>query len=294
MDAARAVTAERREMLPAQQQALWGWPAVINFALGGLAAGWYVVALLAAGLERSPGVTAASWAAPVLVLAGFAAVAGEAGRPLRGPRVLMRLGTSWMSRELLIGIAFVLLIAADLIYPLRLHRMQAAAAAVLLALAQGFILRGARAIPAWSVSIMPLLFLLSALLSGAGAHLLLEAGAGRALASAPVLGVLVLIVGAFVAWARYLFGTPGAAFARAVAPLREGPAAVFIAVAGYGVPLLLGALALTAPHLAAPALGLAGALLVAGQLCAKARLIRSAGQLRPVTLVVAFPRRRSP
>jgi hypothetical protein len=37
------------------------------------------------------------------VLAGFAAVAGEAGRPLRGPRVLWKVRTSWMSRELWIG-----------------------------------------------------------------------------------------------------------------------------------------------------------------------------------------------
>jgi DMSO reductase anchor subunit len=282
-------------MLPARQQALWGWPAVIDFALGGLGAGWYVVALLAAGLERSPGVTAASWAAPVLVLAGFAAASGGAGRPLRGPRGLAGLRTSWMSRERLIGVAFAALVIADLIFPLRLHRVQAAAAAVLLALAQGFILRRARAIPAWSVSSMPLLFLGSALLSGAGAHLLLEAGAGRAPARGLVLGVLVLIAGGFVGWAHNLFGTPGAAFAQAVAPLREGAGGVFIAVAGYGLPLLLGALAAIAPHAAPPALGVAGALLVAGQLCTKARLIRSAGLLRPITLAIASPRaRRSP
>jgi DMSO reductase anchor subunit len=291
---ATAMRLPRMEMLPAQRQALWGWPAVINFALGGLGAGWYVVALLAAGFERSPGVTAASWAAPVLVLAGFAAVAAEAGRPLRGPRVLTRLRTSWMSRELLIGAVFVLLVAADLAFPLRLHRVQAMVAAILLALAQGFIVRRARGVTAWDVPIMPPLFLLSALVSGAGAYLLVEIVTRRPPPPGLVGAVLALVVVAFVAWARYLVWTPEESFTRAVAPLREGGSALIIDGAGYGLPLLLGLLALAAPAVAGPALVLAGTLLAAGQVYVKARLILAAGQLRPITLAIVPSRRRSP
>ena len=289
---ATTMTAQRMEMLPAQRQALWGWPAVVNFVLGGLGAGWYVVALLAAGFERSPGVIAASWAAPVLVLAGFAAVAAEAGRPLRGPRVLARLRTSWMSRELLIGIAFVLLVAADLAFPLRLHRVQAMVAAILLALAQGFIVRRARGVTAWDVPIMPLLFLLSALLSGAGAYLLVEVVTRRPPPPGLVGAVLALIGVAFITWARYLAWTSEDSYARAVAPLREGRAVLVIDGAGFGLPLLCGLLALAAPAVATPMLGLAGALLITGQVYAKARLILAAGQLRPITLVIAPARRR--
>jgi formate-dependent nitrite reductase membrane component NrfD len=283
----------RTEMIPAQRQGLWGWPAVVNFALGGLGAGWYVVAVLAAGFERSAGVTAASWAAPLLVLAGFAAVAAEAGRPLRGPRVLTRLRTSWMSRELLVGIAFVLLVAADLAFPLRLHRAQAGGAAVLLALAQGFIVRRARGVTAWDVPLMPLLFLLSALVSGAGAHLLVEAAAGRPPVPTLVGAVLALVVVAFVAWARYLVWSSEGSYMRAVAPLREGRSVLVIDGAGYGLPLLLGLVALAAPAVAGPPLALAGALLIAGQVYAKARLILAAGQLRPITLAIVPSRRRS-
>ncbi len=290
---ATAMTTRRMEMLPAQRQVLWGWPAVLNFALGGLGAGWYVVAVLAAGFERSLAVTAASWAAPVLVLVGFAAVAAEAGRPLRGPRVLMRLRTSWMSRELLIGIAFVLLVAADLAFPLRLHRAQASVAAVLLALAQGFIVRRARGVTAWDVPLMPLLFLLSALVSGAGAYLLVEVAAGRPPRSAQVGAVLALVVVAFVVWARYLTWTSEDSYTRAVAPLREGRSALVIDGAGHGLPLLLGLLALAAPAVAHPLLGVAGALLIAGQVYAKARLILAAGRLRPITLAIVPSRRRS-
>ncbi|HEX4995479.1 MAG TPA: DmsC/YnfH family molybdoenzyme membrane anchor subunit [Methylomirabilota bacterium] len=290
---ATAMTAQRMEMMPARRQELWGWPAVVNFALGGLGAGWYVVAVLEAGFERSPGVTAASWAASALVLAGFAAVAAEAGRPLRGPRVLTRLRTSWMSRELLAGIAFVLLVAADLAFPLRLYRAPAVVAAVLLALAQGFIVRRARGVTAWDVPLMPLLFLLSALVSGAGAYLLAEVAAGRPPLPALVGAVLALVVVAFVAWARYLAWTSEDTYRRAVAPLREGRAALLIDGAGYGLPLLLGLLALAAPAVAGPLTGLAGTLLIAGQAYAKARLIRAAGRLRPITLGITLSRRRS-
>lgn len=282
----------RLEMLPARPQTLWGWPAVINFVLGGLGAGWYIVALLAAGLERSPGVTAASWAVPVLVLAGFAAVAGEAGRPLRGPRVLRRLWTSWMSRELLIGIAFVLLIAADLAFPLRVHRAQALVAATLLAVAQGFILRRARGIPAWNVPIVPALFLLSALLSGAGMYLVVEAAAGRPPQPAVVGAVLGLVVIGFFAWARYLVWSREPAFVQSVATLRQRRPALVIEAGGYGLPVLLGLLALATPAAAGPLLALAGALLVAGQVQAKACLIRAAGRLRPITLAISLPGRK--
>jgi DMSO reductase anchor subunit len=287
------ITAQPIEMIPARRQTLWGWPAVANFVLGGLGAGFYAVALLAAGFERSPGVTVASWAAPALVLAGFAAVAGEAGRPMRGPRVLARLWTSWMSRELLIGGAFVLLCAADLAFPLRLHRAQALAAALLLALAQGFIVRRSRGVTAWDVPIVPLLFLLSALLSGVGAALLVEAAGRRPVDPALPAIVLVLLVATSVAWARYLSWSSHESFARAIAPLREGYAAFLVAGAGHVLPLVLVGLALLVPLAAAPALGLAGALLIAGQVYAKARFILAAGQLRPITLAIAPSRRRS-
>jgi DMSO reductase anchor subunit len=290
----RAAAVTREEMIPARQQSVWGWAAVANFTLGGLGAGWYTMAVLAAGLDRTPGVVAASWAAPALVLAGFIAVAGEAGRPLRGLRVPARFWTSWMSREALIGGMFVLLVAAELAWPLRLHRALALLAAALLALAQGFMVRRARGVTAWDVPIMPLLFLLSAGLAGAGAVLLVEAGARRAVGAPLLAGVIALIVLSVVARARYLAWSSQEAFVQAVALLRERRAALVVEGAGHGLPVLLVTLALLVPVAAGPALGLAGALLVAGQAYAKAGLILDAGLLRPVTLRIARSKRRSP
>jgi len=272
------------ELIPAQRQRLWGWQAVANFTLGGIGAGLYGTAVVSAGFERTPAVALASWLAPLLVLAGFAAVAGEAGRPLRGPRVLWKVRTSWMSRELWIGGAFVLLIAADIVFPLRIHRAQALAAAVLLVLAQGMILRRSRGVTAWDVAVMPWLFLLSAAVSGAGAYMLLEVLAGRAVAPAVIEATLVLLVAELGVGRAYVFTPAGQAFRDATASLRDGRAARIGVGVGTVIPLGALAVALAAPAAAAPAAALAGLAMVAGQAHFKQELIVKAGMLRPITV----------
>ena len=273
------------ELIPAQRQRLWGWQAVVNFTLGGIGAGLYGTAVLAAGFERTAAVVLASWLAPLLVLAGFAAVAGEAGRPLRGPRVLWKVRTSWMSRELWIGGAFVLLIAADIAFPLRLHRAQALAAAVLLALAQGMILRRSRGIAAWDVPIMPWLFLLSAAVSGSGAYMLLEVLAGRVRRAGRHRGEPRAARGRARAGPRLCLHARGAAPSRTRRPrcATAGPA-VSASASVRSLPLGALAVALASPAAAAPAAALAGLAMVAGQAHFKTELIVRAGLLRPITV----------
>ena len=225
-----------------------------------------------------------SWLAPLLVLAGFAAVAGEAGRPLRGPRVLWKVRTSWMSRELWIGGVFVLLVAADIAFPLRLHRAQALAAAVLLALAQGMILRRSRGIAAWDAAVMPWLFLLSAAVSGAGAYMLLEVLAGRTVPPAVLAAGILLVILTFWAGRAYVSTPAGHAFREATASLRDGAAGRLAAGLGGALPLGALAVALAAPAVAAPAAALAGLAMVACQAYVKTELILRAGLLRPITV----------
>jgi len=272
------------ELIPAQRQRLWGWQAVVNFTVGGVGAGLYGTAVLAAGFERTAAVALSSWLAPLLVLAGFAAVAGEAGRPLRGPRVLWKVGTSWMSRELWIGGAFALLLVMDIAFPLRIHRALALAAAVLLALAQGMILRRSRGIAAWDVPIMPWLFLLSAAVSGAGAYMLLEVLAGRTVPPAVLAAGILLVILTFWAGRAYVSTPAGHAFTEATASLRDGVAGRLAAGLGGALPLGALAVALAAPAVAAPAAALAGLALVAGQAYVKTELILRAGLLRSITV----------
>lgn len=279
-------------LIPATLQTLWGWPAVLNFALGGLGAGLYVVTALATGFGPSAALRVAAWLGPLLVFAGFVAVATEAGRPLRGPRVLARVRTSWMSRELWLGGVFALCATGTLAADGRALRVLTAVAAVTFALTQGQILRHARGVAAWAVTPMPAVFLTSALVSGAGLVLVLEAWTGRP--PDRLLGVaLVTLIVHLCVWSVFVGWSRDETFVRSVRPLGEGSSAMAI-VGGYLVPSLLAALAVALPPLGRPLAALAGVLMVAGQASMKATLIRKAGQLRPISLPSERLQRRSP
>lgn len=282
------------ELIPATPQRVWGMPAVLNFILGGLGAGFYVAAALAAAGGLGEAVGLAAWLAPALVLAGFAAVASEAGRPLRGLRVLRQVRTSWMSRELWLGGGFVALAVADGALPGWGLRVPAAAAAAGLVLAQGAMLTRARAMAAWNVPVMPVVFAASAAVSGAGLLVLAELLAGRVPGDGFLgIALAVLVLGMLV-WLAYLSWSPDPAFARATAPLREGAQAIELVVIGYLAPCVLIALALVFPPWAPLPTALAAGLAIVGQARAKSALILAAGQQRPVTLAtLTIPRRRS-
>ncbi len=279
------------DVIPAEPQTLWRTPAVANFALGGLGAGFYVAAAVAARLQSGPVLTLAAWLGPALVLAGFAAVATEAGRPLRGARVLAQVRTSWMSRELVLGGLFAALAALEFVTPHPGLRALTAAVALALAAAQGAIVRGARGVAAWDVAIMPLVFLASALVSGLGLLLLVDGTAGEAAGLERVVAVAITLPLALMVWLGYLTCSDERVFVEATRLLREGRPGVALGAGGYFVPWCASMLALALPMPAAAAV-LAGALMVAGQLFAKWLLIRAVASLRPITVAhLTFHRR---
>lgn len=282
------------ELIAATPQTLWGVPAVLNFSLGGLGAGFYVAAAVAAALGGAGALGLAAWLAPALVLAGLAAVAAEAGRPLRGLRVLRRAATSWMSRELWLGGLFVALALADEAAPGRALRIPATAAAAAFVLAQGAMLAQARAIAAWSVPMMPVVFAASAAVSGVSLLVLTELLAGR-LPGRAVVGTMLAVFGlGLLVWLRFLGLSTDRAFVRATTALREGATAVELIVIGYAAPVALIALALTLPQWAAGPTALGATLAIVGQWRAKSALIRAAGQRRPLTLAtLTLPGRSS-
>lgn len=287
--------ADRRpvELISETPQTSWGMPVVLNFALGGLGAGFYVAAAIAAGLGLTGAMGLAAGLGPALVLTGFAAVATEAGRPLRGVRVLRSVATSWMSRELWLGGLFVLLALADDAAPQAGLRLAAAAAAASLVLAQGFMLTRARAIAAWSVPMMPVVFAAAAAVSGTGLLLLADLLAGRPPGRALLATTLAVLAVGLLVWVAFLASSTDSAFVRATAPLRRGRTAMKILVAGHVVPLALLALALTLPAWAPGAAALAACLALVGQFRARSALILTAGQRRPVTLATLTLRRTS-
>jgi hypothetical protein len=187
-----------------------------------------------------------------------------------------------MSRELWAGGALSVLALADLVRPFVLFRGGAALAALLLALAQGAMLRQARGVSAWSARLILPLFLASALASGAGvvsvAHPFLGSGGGRT----PGGWTATLVALSLLAWVGYFTWPGDFAFRRATASLRARGTALGIFGVGHLLPLVLltvGAWS-SSPVWSAPA----GVAILLGQFQAKAWLILRAGELRPVTI----------
>jgi hypothetical protein len=168
------------------------------------------------------------------------------------------------------------------------------AAAVALVLAQGAILRQARAIAAWSVPVMPAVFLAAAAVSGVGLLLLAGLLAGRPPDARLLMITLAMLVGGLLVWLAYLGSSADPVFLGATAPLRQGALAVELVVGGYVAPVALLALALGEAPWAPASAALAALLAVAGQCRAKGALILAAGQRRPLTLATLTLPRRSP
>ncbi len=270
-------------LIPSSRQALWGKPAVANFFLGGAGAGAYATAAVLSGFERTPLLRTTSALGPLLVMAGLLAVAFEAGRPFRALYLLRRLRSSWMSRELLFGSAFLVMALLEFVRPLTVHRITASVAAVLFMLAQGFIPARAKGIAAWRVPVLPALFVASGLVSGAGLLGVLQPIAGSEAVKLD-LAIAGLILASALLWGTYLLWPGGAAFRSATAALRDDNALLGIFVAGHFLPLLFLVAGLKAEAIAQYGVAAGGVGILAGQLHGKAWLILRAGALRPITI----------
>jgi DMSO reductase anchor subunit len=165
-------------IIPPERQATWTWPAVAMFTLVGMGAGLYLASallnLLTADL-RLFGAVPISYGpvAGLAVILGFFFVMGEAGRPLRGCYALSNIRRSWMSREILFLLIFLMTVFIDYIAPSVIIRILSLGAAFTLILCQGFIIYGSRGITAWNKSFIPFSFLSSGLCSGYGLLLLI-------------------------------------------------------------------------------------------------------------------------
>ena len=283
----------------------WHGLAVANFFLGTTGIGLYLISTLHGWLSGQPtaalfdwarpidsllqldlaAATPAQWAgmlAPLLVVLGLLAVAAEAGRPFRGFNVLRNVTHSWMSRESAFAITFFVLAGLDtkLVGSPVLQGI-AALAGLGVALSQGMIMRKAKGVPAWSVPIMPVFFVVSGIFTGCGAWLVVTGIAGGVAPAVPwIIAALVLTVISVVIWDRYLATPPHTpTFEHAVQVLRQGRYQAGVHYLGHAVPVLALGTALFAPELALPATIAAGLAMLAGGLIAKMGLILKASFL---------------
>lgn len=260
------------ELVPPRRQKVWHLPALINFFLGGMATGLYLLDLAIPVIEFG-------WLAPLLAALGFASLALEAGRPFRVHHIFRHLGQSWMSREALAGVIFILATLVDWLLPHPLLKLLAGGGAAALMVSQGVMLYRARAVTAWNKPLIPLMFVTSGFASGGGLALLLVSGGsggnGRALALATSAWTVLNLV----LWLIYLYRPEEEAFQRATQPLRRPAFALTIVVAH-----LLAAGLLLWSDSGLGVVVVAGLAVIGGTAVQKAGLMLRAGYLRGIRM----------
>jgi DMSO reductase anchor subunit len=209
---------------------------------------------------------------------GLLSVGAEAGRPLRGFNVLRNVWRSWMSRESAFALALIALSGLNtLLWASPLLQAVAVVCGAGLVFSQGMILSNAKGIPAWNVSLMPWMFLSSALISGAGAILLLTAvlpGAGAHTRLVAAAAAMLILLDAAL-WERYL-NLHGASrtFHLSLAVLRSGFYRWANLGLGHAVPLVM--LVWSMWQSATWALPLSGAAILVGGWLTKRGLVQEA------------------
>ena len=166
------------DIVKPRQQQIWRWPAVLNFTLGSMGAGYFVWTwldvLLAVNADGSAGAGHAGVVAAGSILGGFFALLFEAGNPLKSYLTFLNVRHSWMSRELWLALIFAGFVGFGLVYPGWLPLWIPAVTAFLFIMSQAFIIYRSRAIRAWNVWPVVPLFILTGLSSGFGLFLILE------------------------------------------------------------------------------------------------------------------------
>ncbi len=293
------------ELISAQKQRVWKEPAVVNFSMGGIGTGFYLLALLVnlpANGEWLPAFLGgnADWFSIAFVAAvfkllgvgcagiGFIALTFEAGQPQRGINLFRHLRRSWMSRETLAFFLFAAFAGLDWLFPQPILRALAAFAAFFLMMAQGFIPYRARGVITWNTPSIIFYFLTCGFMTGAGLMLIvfnvMQFFAPTLYAFPFAWLAIVAAVLNLAVWFMYLH-TSDAAFQKAIAVLRTPRAMWQIVGAGHVLPLLLLILATTIFVSAQPFLEiLAGALLIFGGVRQKYGIVLEAGYLRAIML----------
>lgn len=192
---------------PARQRA-WGWPAVINFFLGGAGAGLFLFVVVVEFFSSGPSAVSKKISFALLcsslVVLGFIALATEAGRPHKAVYLLRKLRHVWLSRETLFALVFVGTALLDGFQGWIGLRVIAILSALALLTSQGLIFYQVRAIESWRVSAIPPFFVSSGFASGSGAFLLIEStGPIPPVANTMIIAVIGIAVNLSI-WLVYL------------------------------------------------------------------------------------------
>lgn len=195
-----------REIVRLPQQQVWGKSAVLNFALGGSGAGLYIVMFFSINILNAIAGASHNFHkifAPTLVAIGFLALACETRFPLRIVHLANNLYSSWMSRETLFGVAFIILAGLDFFRPHSVFELLAVFSALGYLVSQSFILYRSVAVTAWNTEIAPLTILLSSIYGGMG-WCLMMIGAPELTNAKMLMFVFAVILLNALAWLFYV------------------------------------------------------------------------------------------
>lgn len=267
----------------AELQSVWGWQPALYLFLGGMGAGAFVVAALLYFLDRQSNrktICIASWAATACLVAGLLLLLSELTNPLRGMLLWQSFsnGTSWMTFGAWVVFAAVIVFGLMAVlsteqwvkpvskkwkgYPKARNRMRSVLAVVGIALGlcvavyTGILLMSVPGVPLWNTLLLPCLFTVSALDTGAALVEIVAVAPKRAVlsnkthrlleASVVVLVVLeVVVLAAFLATMQGsdLTTATGATAAASARLLAQGMLAPFfwllVGACGLALPLAM-------------------------------------------------------
>jgi len=163
-----------------ERQTVWGKLAALDMFFGGMGGGVFALSFLLGLTGNMKDLAMAGvLAGPLLVILATLMLIVEAGSPLKAPRLLSGLATSWMSRGGLLHALFVVFglgyaipgfFIADWYASPTAYIIGTIAAVLALATAayHGMIMGQAQGIPLWSSSVLPATSFLTALYTGLG------------------------------------------------------------------------------------------------------------------------------
>jgi DMSO reductase anchor subunit len=193
-----------------------------------------------------------------------------------------------MSREFLAGTLFVAALILTSLFPHPVLRILGAGAALGLMLSQGFIVYSARGVPAWNVTIIPLVFLTSGFVSGGGLMFALLDWATTERSFA-VMGIVCVAVN-LVIWLLYLHWSFDHEFRQATEALRSPKALILTVGVGHFLPVCLLLLVVMRPGfgsgagLPAIATSLAALAMITGSFRQNTGIILKAGYQKEIAL----------
>jgi phenylacetyl-CoA:acceptor oxidoreductase subunit 2 len=220
-----------------QRQRHWDLRAAGNFIGGGLGTGTVIATALAAAVAGGP-VRLPMAVGLACILVGLSLVLMEIGKPFRALHVFFNPNTSWMTRESMVALPLLPLIAVAVLFA----RLDATVIAALVAVAflycQARILRASKGIPAWRQAEIVPFIIATGLAEGGGLYL--------AIGGRPMVAILFALAAAIareVTWRFYSRGLAATGVpAQVTAPLTSPMVAAVRVLQVLGLVLVAAAL----------------------------------------------------